>query len=126
MNRETTPNTNRPYIVALTGGIASGKTLISDEFSRMGVPVIDTDVIAHALVEPGQQALKEIEREFGPDVIDGSGRLKRRELRSLIFADPDKRDSDFEASDISQFIIFDLKRSTPKLSSIKQIPSTNQ
>jgi dephospho-CoA kinase len=82
---------HHPYTVALTGGIASGKTLISDEFATLGVPVIDTDVIAHNLVEPGQPALKEIENTFGPTIIDDSGRLKRQELRSLIFSDPDKR-----------------------------------
>jgi len=80
-----------PYTVALTGGIASGKTLVSDEFAKLGVPVIDTDVIAHNLVEPGQPALKEIETVFGPNIIDRSGRLKRSELRSMIFTDPDKR-----------------------------------
>ena len=80
-----------PFTVALTGGIASGKTLISDEFDKLDVAVIDTDVIAHSLVEPGQPALKEIESAFGSNIIDDSGRLKRRELRSLIFSDPIKR-----------------------------------
>ena len=79
------------YTVALTGGIASGKTLVSDEFARLGVPVIDTDVIAHDLVEPGQPALKEIENKFGSDIIDTNGRLKRAEMRALIFSDPGKR-----------------------------------
>ena len=82
---------HRPYTVALTGGIASGKTMISNEFVGLGVPVIDTDIIAHQLVEPGQPALKEIEDVFGSKVIDDSGRLKRSELRSLIFSDPVKR-----------------------------------
>ncbi len=92
MNSDPTPRyDHRPYIVALTGGIASGKTLISDEFASLGVPVIDTDVIAHKLVEPGEPALEEIKSEFGPEIIDDCGRLKRRELRSLIFSDPDKR-----------------------------------
>ena len=76
-----------PYTVALTGGIASGKTLVSDEFTRLGVPVIDTDVIAHEIVEPGQPALAEIESAFGSDVIAADGRLKRSELRKLIFSD---------------------------------------
>ena len=84
-------DTHHPFTIALTGGIASGKTLVSDEFSRLGVPVIDTDVIAHKLVEPGQPALKEIERVFGSKLIDESGRLKRQELRSLIFRDADER-----------------------------------
>lgn len=76
-----------PFQVALTGGIASGKSLVSDEFSRLGVPVIDTDVIAHQIVEPGQPALKEIAEAFGDSIIGEDGRLKRRELRNLIFAD---------------------------------------
>ena len=66
--------------------------MISNEFARLGVPVIDTDVIAHKLVEPGQPALKEIEVVFGSVVINDTGRLKRPELRSLIFSDPGKRE----------------------------------
>ncbi len=83
---------HHPYTIALTGGIASGKTMISNEFARLGVPVIDTDIIAHKLVEPGQAALKEIEDVFGPTVLDDTGRLNRSKLRSLIFSDPGKRE----------------------------------
>lgn len=79
---------NMPFQVALTGGIASGKTLISDEFATLGVPIIDTDVIAHQIVEPGQPALNEIASEFGSAVIGDDGRLKRKVLRNLIFTDP--------------------------------------
>lgn len=75
----------------MTGGIASGKTLISDEFAKLGVPVIDTDVIAHEIVEPGQPALLEIKKEFGARIIDEQGRLRRSELRALIFSDADAR-----------------------------------
>jgi dephospho-CoA kinase len=91
VTRNTAPPASHPFVVALTGGIASGKTLISDEFARLGVPVIDTDVIAHEIVEPGQPALLEIERVFGAQVLDVSGGLKRSELRALIFSDPDAR-----------------------------------
>jgi len=81
--------TDRPRIftVVLTGGIASGKTAASDHFARLGVPVIDTDVIAHEIVEPGQPALQRITAEFGPDFIDAEGRLDRRRMRHAIFAD---------------------------------------
>jgi dephospho-CoA kinase len=82
---------NHSYIVALTGGIASGKTLVSDEFARLGVPIIDTDVIAHQIVEPDQPALNAIVEEFGPDIIDASGELKRAALRKIIFSQPDAR-----------------------------------
>lgn len=80
-----------PYIVALTGGIASGKTLVSNEFARLGVPVIDTDVIAHEIVEPGQPALQKIKQIFGEQIIDENGSLRRSKLRALIFSDPDAR-----------------------------------
>jgi dephospho-CoA kinase len=80
-----------PFTIALTGGIASGKTLVADEFARLGVPVIDTDVIAHQLVEPGQPALLEIESAFGSQIINADGRLNRLALRALIFSNPDER-----------------------------------
>jgi len=91
VTRITSPPTNHPFVVALTGGIASGKTLISDEFARLGVPVIDTDVIAHRIVEPGQPALREIEQVFGAQIVDENGLLRRSKLRALIFADSDAR-----------------------------------
>ena len=76
------------FTVVLTGGIASGKTVVSDRFARRGVPVIDTDRIAHEAVEPGQPALQRIARAVGPDYLDDEGRLKRRKMRQAIFADP--------------------------------------
>lgn len=81
----------QPYIVALTGGIAAGKTLVSDIFASLGAAVVDTDVIAHQIVEPGEPALEEIIGAFGPGIVNGDGRLKRRELRALIFSDPAAR-----------------------------------
>ena len=82
---------DRPYTVALTGGIASGKTIVSDEFTKLGVAVIDADIIAHEIVEAGQPALKEIEHLFGSEIIDADGQLKRSDLRTLIFSNPDAR-----------------------------------
>jgi len=76
-----------PFVVALTGGIASGKTAVSDRFAALGVPVIDTDVIAHQVVEPGQPALQEIARQFGSDILLPDGNLNRRLMRQLIFSD---------------------------------------
>ena len=89
--RSSSESTHHPYTVALTGGIASGKTLVSDAFGTLGVPVVDTDVIAHNLVEPGQPALREIEKVFGSGVIDSSGRLDRQKLRVLVFANTGMR-----------------------------------
>ncbi len=81
----------QPFRVALTGGIASGKSTVADLFAALGVPVIDTDVIAREVVEPGQPALAAVVAAFGPDVLDADGRLDRRRLRELIFADPDAK-----------------------------------
>lgn len=85
------PRSDHRFSIALTGGIASGKTLVSDEFKMLGVPVIDTDVIAHQVVEPGQPALLEIENTFGSSILDESGRLRRGDLRELIFSNPEAR-----------------------------------
>ena len=74
-------------IVGLTGGIGSGKTVVSDRFARHGVPVIDTDLIARELVRPGQPALAEIVAEFGPECLDDGGSLDRAYLRQRVFAD---------------------------------------
>jgi len=82
---------DQPYRVALTGGIASGKSTVADLFAALGVPVIDTDVIARQVVEPGQPALAKISATFGPDVLDADGRLDRRRMRERIFADPDAK-----------------------------------
>jgi dephospho-CoA kinase len=81
----------RPLRIGLTGGIASGKTTVAGLFAGKGVPVIDTDRIARDVVEPGQPALAGIEREFGPDVLDEKGRLRRRRLREIVFKDENRR-----------------------------------
>jgi dephospho-CoA kinase len=80
-----------PFRVALTGGIASGKSTVADLFAARGVPVIDTDVIAREVVEPGQPALAEIVAAFGPGVLGADGRLDRRRLREIIFAEATAR-----------------------------------
>jgi len=85
----TTPTA--PFRVALTGGIASGKTTVADRFAALGVPVIDTDLIARQVVEPGEPALAEIVAAFGHGVLDADGRLDRRRLREIIFTDATAR-----------------------------------
>jgi dephospho-CoA kinase len=81
----------RPFRVALTGGIASGKSTVADLFAALGVPVIDTDVIAREVVEPGRPALAQVAEAFGADVLDPDGRLDRKRMRERIFADADAR-----------------------------------
>ena len=77
--------------VGLTGGIASGKTTVANSFAGLGVPIIDTDVIARQVVMPGEPALEEIRIRFGDSVFKRSGELDRSAMRKLIFSDDDLR-----------------------------------
>ena len=79
------------FRVGLTGGIASGKTTVANMFAELGVPVIDTDVIAREVVEPGTPALGEIRARFGDAIIDTIGALDRSALRRRIFSDDTAR-----------------------------------
>ena len=79
------------FTVVMTGGIASGKTSASDLFALYGVPILDTDLAARAVVEPGQTALDEIKASFGDSIITASGELNRAALREIIFEHPEKR-----------------------------------
>jgi len=83
--------TRSPLRVALTGGIASGKTTVADLFAARGVPVIDTDVIARDVVEPGTPALAAVVEAFGIEVLGADGRLDRRRMRERIFSDAGAR-----------------------------------
>jgi dephospho-CoA kinase len=80
--------TERPYIIGLTGGIGSGKSAASRHFESLGIPVVDADVAARQVVEPGMPALKAIAKHFGPALITDAGTLDRSALRQRIFADP--------------------------------------
>jgi dephospho-CoA kinase len=79
------------FRVGLTGGIASGKSTVAGLFAALGVPVIDTDDIARAVVQPGQPALEDIAAAFGGRFIQADGSLDRRELRAHAFASEDRR-----------------------------------
>ena len=79
------------FRVGLTGGIASGKTAIANLFATHGVPVIDTDIIAREVVEPGQPALATVVDAFGTGVLAADGRLDRPRLRERIFGDAEAR-----------------------------------
>ncbi|HEX5122608.1 MAG TPA: dephospho-CoA kinase, partial [Rhodanobacteraceae bacterium] len=80
-----------PFSVALTGGIASGKSEAARRFAALGAGVVDADVVARELVEPGMPALAEIAAAFGPQMLDANGSLERAEMRALIFGDNDAR-----------------------------------
>jgi dephospho-CoA kinase len=82
--------------IGLTGGIASGKSTVAQRFMELGVPVIDADEAARAVVEPGTPGLAEVLKRFGSGLVAESGELDRRALRDLIFSNSGAR-RDLEA-----------------------------
>jgi dephospho-CoA kinase len=79
------------HVFGLTGGFGSGKTTVLDRFRVRGVPAVSGDLLARAVVEPGEPALGEIAAAFGADLVDAAGRLDRRRLAAIVFADPQAR-----------------------------------
>ncbi|AWL12910.1 Dephospho-CoA kinase [Saliniradius amylolyticus] len=79
------------FKVGLTGGIASGKTTVSNLFAELGVSIIDADIIARQVVEPGSGALGKIEQRFGDKVLSTNGHLDRAKLREIIFSQPEQK-----------------------------------
>jgi len=78
-------------IIGLTGGIGSGKTTVSNLFCELGVPIVDADIAAREVVEPGSPALKSIQSHFGKSVIYSDGRLNRQALRKKVFNNETER-----------------------------------
>jgi dephospho-CoA kinase len=95
--------------IGLTGGIASGKSTVAQRFTGLGVPVIDADVAARAVVAPGTPGLARVIERFGPGVLAENGELDRRALRDLIFSNPGAR-RDLE-SILHPLIRADMERS---------------
>ena len=81
-----------PFIIGITGGIGSGKSAVTDFLQQQGVTVIDADVAARAVVEPGQPALNDIVEHFGIDILLANGQLNRRALRQIIFKDCNEKE----------------------------------
>ncbi|HEU4781486.1 MAG TPA: dephospho-CoA kinase [Steroidobacteraceae bacterium] len=79
------------YRIGLTGGIACGKTTVANLFAALGVPIVDTDLLAREVVAQGSPLLAQVAAHFGASVLAEDGSLDRRELRSRIFADPAER-----------------------------------
>ncbi len=77
--------------VGLTGGIASGKSLVEREFAALGVPVADADALGRELSAPGAAGLKALVSTLGPEILGGDGGLDRARLRQRLFADPELR-----------------------------------
>jgi dephospho-CoA kinase len=87
----SSPTNATPLLIALTGGIASGKSAVAEMFAELGVPVLDTDQIARDVVVPGRPALEQLVAEFGPQILDAQGRLDRARMRERVFGDPEQR-----------------------------------
>jgi dephospho-CoA kinase len=79
-------------LVALTGGIASGKSTVCTRLAELGAVVVDADVLAREVVEPGTAGLAAIEQAFGASVISADGALNRAALGDIVFADADRRE----------------------------------
>jgi dephospho-CoA kinase len=77
--------------VGLTGGVASGKSMVADLFAKLGAALVDTDAISRDVVAPGEPGLEAVRKLFGPAVITAGGELDRRALRAIVFADAAKR-----------------------------------
>jgi dephospho-CoA kinase len=79
------------FVVALTGGIGSGKSSAAELFAGLGAEIVDTDDIAHQVTAPGEPVLTRIAREFGSDVLTAQGALDRARLRERVFVSADRR-----------------------------------
>ena len=78
--------------IGLTGGVASGKTTVSDFFKGLGIPVIDADVISHEVTQPDGSAFEEIISSFGSSILDENGLIDRKKMRAIIFDDASKKE----------------------------------
>ncbi|MED3661961.1 dephospho-CoA kinase [Ureibacillus terrenus] len=78
-------------IIGLTGSIASGKSTVSKMLKEYGFPIVDADVVARQVVEPGSETLNKIAEAFGKEVLTETGELDRKKLGSIIFNDEEKR-----------------------------------
>src|SRR5210317_1571755 len=79
------------FSVGLTGGIAAGKTTVSNLFAALGVPIIDTDVISRELLEPGELAYDQVCDHFGDSIRGPGEQIDRAKLREIVFTDPDAK-----------------------------------
>jgi len=111
------------YLIGLTGGIASGKSLVSARLAELGATIVDADVLAREVVEPGTPGLAAIAEHFGPGVISPDGSLNRPALGAIIFADAEQREALnaithpavwrrarelFEQSGVDEVVVYDV------------------
>ena len=79
---------SKPFVVGVTGGIGCGKSAVTDFFADLGITIVDADIAARAVVEPGQPALEKIAARYGGEILLQNGTLDRRKLRDIIFNNP--------------------------------------
>ncbi len=80
------------YVVGVTGGIGSGKSAATAEFERLGITVVDADIVSRQVVMPGSPCLQAIAEHFGSDLLTDKGELDRKALRQRVFSDPTEKD----------------------------------
>jgi dephospho-CoA kinase len=80
-----------PKVIAITGGIGSGKSAVAKLFERWGAQTVDADILAREVVEPGSEGFQRVVEKFGPDMVLADGSLNRPKLASIIFSDPEKK-----------------------------------
>ncbi|GGF67059.1 dephospho-CoA kinase [Alteromonas lipolytica] len=81
----------RPFLIGVTGGIGSGKTLVTDTFAELGIEIVDADIVARDVVAPGSPGLEAIKAHFGDSVITESGELNRAALRECVFTNEEQK-----------------------------------
>ena len=79
------------WVLGLTGGIGCGKTAVSNMLAELGITIVDADIIARQVVEPGTEGLNAIVKHFGTDILNEHGALNRSELRARIFSNPEQK-----------------------------------
>lgn len=80
---------HKPYLIGLTGNIATGKSTVGQMLAGLGARYIDADALAHQAIAPGTPAYSAIIEQFGPEIVAANGHIDRRRLGDLVFADPD-------------------------------------
>jgi dephospho-CoA kinase len=80
-------------LIALTGGIGSGKSTVASEWVRLGATEVDADVLAREVVQPGSQGLEALKAKYGSRILDASGDLNRQELAKIIFSSAEEKKS---------------------------------
>lgn len=100
------------FALGITGGIASGKSTVVNFFKAAGFPVVDGDIVAREVVEPGTEGLLALEKEFGQEILTKDGHLDRKRLGSIVFRDSNKRQ--ILNRTLDPYIRSEIKRQTQK------------